>query len=100
MGLAVFGAIAGIVQQSFGGRLFWVLVGVIAYAYFYYFQRDAHAEIYENGFVISRGSKTTRARWEDIANAEHWVKRTKLYFVLTVSKSHYYIITLRNGEPV
>lgn len=98
--LAIYGAFASIAQGSFGGLLFYLAVGGGAYAFFHYAQRGAHAQIYERGFVISRGGSTTTARWEDIANVEHWIKRRTMYFVLTVSKTHSYIITLTNGERV
>lgn len=98
--LAAYGVVASLVQASFGGLLVWLAVGAGAYAFFYSTQRGAHAQIFEHGFVITRGGKTTSVRWEDIANVEHWVKRTKMYFVMTISKSHSYIIALQSGERV
>lgn len=99
--VSVFGALASLSQGSFGGLLFWFASGAGCYAYYYYRQRDVHAEIFEHGFAISRGGKTISARWEDIAKVEHWVKQTYLYGVVPAGgKSHTYTIILTDGERV
>jgi hypothetical protein len=99
-GVAVFGLIASLTESSFIGFLFWLVVGAGCFVYYYNFQRDVHAEIYEYGFSISRGDKTTRSRWEGITNVEHWVKQSYLYGFIPLGKSHSYTITLSTGEQV
>lgn len=100
-GLSIFGVIASFVPFSFAGLLFWLASAAGCYAYYYYYVRyDVHAQVFERGFVISRGGKTTSARWEDIANVEHRVTTWRLYFIIPLSKSHTYTIRLNNGERV
>lgn len=98
--VSILGLIASLFSFSFGGFMFWLVVGAGCYAYYYYVQRDVNAQLYEHGFAISRGGRTTTGRWEDIAKVEHWIKRQYMFAVITTSKSHTYIIYLTSGQKV
>ncbi len=100
-GISAFGVLASISEKSGIGFLFWLASGASCYAYYSYVQRDAHAEIYEQGFAISRGGKTISGRWEDIEKVEHWVKQSYMYGVVPVGgKNHSFTIVLKNGARV
>ncbi len=60
--LAAYGLIASLVQWSGEGLLFWLVVAGACLAYYRVFKRALHAQIYDQGFVISRAGKTTTAR--------------------------------------
>lgn len=99
--VSAFGIIASISERSAIGLLFWLASAAGCYAYYYVAQRDAHAEIYEHGFAISRGGKTIGGRWDDIDKVEHWVKQSYMYGVVPVGgKEHNFTITLKSGERV
>jgi hypothetical protein len=82
-------------------RLFFVGLGSACFVQFY-LQRGTHAELFEHGFTISRGGKTTTGRWEDIANVTHGATRQYLFGLIPLpfTVSHTYTIALRNGERV
>lgn len=97
--VAIYGICASLVQTSFVGILFWGTVGACCYAYYYRHSRhEVHAELFEYGFVISYGGKTTTARWEDIASVTHLVSQWRIYYLIPISYSHTYMIALSNGE--
>jgi uncharacterized protein DUF6585 len=98
-GISVFGIFASIGEKSGVGILFWLASGAGCYAYYYYVQRDIHAEIYEQGFSLSRGGKTLRGRWSDIRQVDHWVKQMYMYgFIPMGSKNHSFVVVLRDGS--
>lgn len=97
--LAVWGVLASLFQGSFAGFVFWGLVGAGCFGYFYVALRGVHAQLYEQGFLITRGGKTTSARWDEIAKVEHWIKTTRYAFI-PVSKSHSYKVILTDGEQI
>lgn len=95
--LSPIGLIASVVQGSIAGLVFWLAIGGCAY-WIYSFQRELRAQVFEHGFIIMRGGKTTESRWEDIADVRHGVTQWRLYFVIPVGSSHNYIITLKDGR--
>lgn len=98
-GISVFGIFGSIGEKSGVGILFWLASGVGCYAYYYYAQRDIHAEIYEQGFSFSRGGKTLSGRWSDIQRVDHWVKQTYMYgFIPMGGKNHSYVVVLRDNS--
>lgn len=99
--LAAWTTVGSLVQGSVGGVLFGLALGAGCYAYYYYVARhDVHMRLFERGFVISRGGKTTSARWEDVANVEHAVRTLRYDFIIPIYRSHTYRITLTNGRRV
>lgn len=99
--LAVWCIIGSFVQGSFGGLLVGLALGAGCFAYYYYYARHAvYAQLFEHGFVIARGGKTTSARWDDVANVEHSVRTWRYYGIVPLSRSHTYRITLTNGARV
>lgn len=99
--LAAFGVLASLVQGSFGGLVFWLVVGGACYAYYYYYGRQPfYADIFEQGLVIARNGKTTTARWDNVANVEHAVTTMRYDFIIPVARTHAYHITLTTGERV
>lgn len=97
--LSIFGFIASIFQESFAGILLWGVIGICC-AIWYQSLRNFSADLYEQGFVITKGNKVTRARWNEIANVEHWIHTMRYYFVIPVSRTHSFVITLYNGQKV
>jgi uncharacterized protein DUF6585 len=61
--------------------------------------RSASALLFEQGFVISVGGKTTTARWEDITSVTQKIVRTS-YNGIPVGTSYRFTIALANGETV
>ncbi len=61
--------------------------------------RGARAQLFEQGFVISRAGKTTAARWEDVVSVTQKAVRHRRYGV-TIWTSYVYTISLANGEKV
>lgn len=99
--LSAWCIVGNLVQGSVGGVMVGLALGAGCYAYYYYFARhDVRAEIFERGFVISRGGKTTTARWEDVANVEHSVRTVRYDFIIPLYRSHSYRITLTRGTRV
>lgn len=99
--LSAWCVVGSLVQGSVGGVLVGLAIGAGCYAYYYYYARhDVRAEIFKHGFVISRGGKTTTARWEDVANVEHSVRTVRYDFIIPIYRSHSYRITLTRGLRV
>lgn len=99
--LAAWCVLGNLVQGSFGGVVFGLVLGAGCYAYYQYYARyEVHAQLFEHGFVLSRGGKTTSARWEDVANVEHSVRTWRYYGVIPLSRSHSYRVTLSSGSRV
>ena len=61
--------------------------------------RSAHAQLFEQGFVISLGGKTTTARWDDIISVTQKIVRSS-YNGIPVGTSYLFTILLANGETV
>lgn len=61
--------------------------------------RGAHAQLFQQGFVISRAGKTTAARWEDVASVTQKVVRIRRYGI-PVWTSYLYTLSLANGETI
>lgn len=61
--------------------------------------RGAHAQLFEQGFVISIGGKTTTARWDDITSVKQKIVRTS-YNGIPMGTLYLYTIALANGETV
>src|SRR5262249_52359165 len=61
--------------------------------------RSAHAHLFEQGFVISLGGKTTSARWDDITSVTQKIVRTS-YNGIPVGTTYRFTISLANGETV
>jgi hypothetical protein len=61
--------------------------------------RGAHAQLFEQGFVIVLGGKTTTARWEDITGVTQKIVRAN-YNGIPVGTSYLFTIALANGETV
>jgi hypothetical protein len=61
--------------------------------------RGAHAQLFQQGFIISRAGKTTSARWDDITSVTQKVTRVRTYGI-PVWTNYLYIIALANGETV
>lgn len=92
------GVFNGIGQGDWGSAFFLLaLIAGIA-AFYYYRLRNVHAWLYQWGFVITRGDKTTSGRWEDIASVQHRVTTYRYYFVIPVGRSHTYAVVMNNGE--
>lgn len=75
-----------------------VFLGAALYAFWTVFSwRGAHAQLFEQGFVLARAGKTMAARWEDIASVTAQVVRIR-YYGIPVWTSHKYTVALANGE--
>lgn len=99
--LAIWCVVGNLFQGSFGGVLLGLALGAGCYAYYYYYVRlPFHAEVFVQGFAITRGGKTTSVRWEDVANVEHAVRTVRYDFVIPLYRSHSYVITLSTGRRV
>jgi len=61
--------------------------------------RGAHAQLFEQGFVISLGGKTTTARWDDITSVTQKIVRIR-YNGIPVRTAYLFTIALANGETV
>ncbi|HEX8032285.1 MAG TPA: DUF6585 family protein [Ktedonobacterales bacterium] len=61
--------------------------------------RGAHAQLFEQGFVISLGGKTTTARWDDIVSVTQSITQVR-YNGIPMPTTYKYTIALANGETV
>ncbi|MGZ3582703.1 MAG: DUF6585 family protein [Ktedonobacterales bacterium] len=59
--------------------------------------RGARAQLFEQGFIISRAGKTTTARWDDITGVTQQITRIRTYGI-PVWTTYLYKISLANGE--
>lgn len=99
--VAVWCLIGNLIQGSFGGILFGIALSAGCSAYYYYVARHpVSAQLFEHGFVITRGGKTTTARWDAVARVEHSVRTLRYDFIIPVYRSHSYRVTLSNGGRV
>jgi hypothetical protein len=96
--LGVWGIFASLAQSSLPGLVFWLAIAASSLVYFYYRLRNVRGQVFERGFAITRGDRTVGGRWEDIAQVTHRVTTTRMYFIIPVSRSHTFTITLRSGE--
>lgn len=99
--LAAWTVVGNIAQGSSGGVLVGIALGAGCYAYYYYYARyPVYAQVFAQGVVLSKGGKTTSARWEGVANVEHSVRTVRYDFIIPLYKMHSYLITLTNGGRV
>lgn len=99
-GLALFGLISSATSNSQGGLLFWLLVEALCVGYYWLFQRNLHAEVFERGFVFTRGNTVTGATWGEIAHVERWNRTTRTLGMTTSSRPIYFLVTLNSGAKI
>ncbi len=81
--------ISGIICIAVALFLFWLLFS----------WRGARAQLFEQGFIISRAGKTTTGRWEDIVSITQKIRRIRRYGI-PIWTSYLYTLSLANGEIV
>ncbi len=59
----------------------------------------SHAQLFEQGFIISRGGKTITGRWSDIVSVTQKITTVRHYGI-PVHTLYVYTIALANGEKV
>lgn len=99
---------SGLTGWAFGGEWDtssrWVVAFAgLAFLVAYYLKlRGAHAQVFEQGFIISRAGAETRGRWEDIKQVQPRAKQWYLLGLIPIpgTVSHQYIVHLRNGTNI
>ncbi|HEX8997487.1 MAG TPA: DUF6585 family protein [Ktedonobacterales bacterium] len=88
---------SGVVADVIAGAIF--LAGALYCAWTIFSWRGAHAQLFEQGFVVSRAGKTTSARWDDVASVTAKVVVMR-YYGIPFWTSRLYTLTLANGETL
>jgi hypothetical protein len=103
--LSVYSLIALVrsgVRLQLNGPLFWCLfglgLGVILLAVWYY-QVSLKIQIFEQGFIYSKGSATRVIRWDTIESIRHQAVRMRVNFI-PVGTVHTYTIRTNQGETL
>ncbi len=74
------------------------IAGILFFLWLVFKGRGAHAQLFEQGFVISCGGQTISGRWDDIVSVTQRIM-TVLLFVTSYT-SYKYTLTLANGETM
>ncbi len=102
MGL-FFGLVITSSSNDTGSMVSGVFVGLLmlacaVYVFYTLFSwRGAHAQLFQNGFVISRAGKTLSGRWEDVATVKQRIVQQR-YYGIPIWTSYRYDVTLLNGD--
>lgn len=104
VGILIMGIIFTTSPSSVGGGIAFALFGLLVIAmglgcfWLMWNGRGAHAQLFEQGFVISRGGKTTSGRWDDITSVTQAITVVRRNGITTTR--YFYTIALANGEKV
>lgn len=88
-----------------GGAISGIIVGVLfifgaLYCFYTLFSwRGTHAQLFQNGFVISRAGKTLSGRWEDVSTIKQQIVQQR-YYGIPIWTSYRYDIALQNGDSM
>ncbi len=88
-----------------GGAISVIIVGVLfigaaLYCFYTLFSwRGAHAQLFQNGFIISRAGKTLSGRWEDVSTIKQRIVQQR-YYGIPVWNYYRFDVTLLNGESL
>jgi hypothetical protein len=90
------------VRLQLNGPLFWCLfglgLGVILLAVWYY-QVSLKIQIFEQGFIYSKGSATSVIRWDDIESVQQQIIKQSVNFI-PVGTSYAFTICTVGGETL
>lgn len=103
MGLSSFAVFISSSASDTGGKISGIFVGLLfigaaLYCFYTLFSwRGAHAQLFQNGFIISRAGKTLNGRWEDVASVKQQIVQQR-YYGIPVWTSYRYDVALLNGD--